>query len=309
MYLDKKVDLIITYVNYKDDKWKADYEKVAKVRVNDGMMERFRSFGTLRYLLRGVAKYMDYIDRIILVVAYETQVPKWVNRNTVTVITHDKFIPATHLPTFNSCTIESSFHRIAGLNPYIIYSNDDIFPLMPSIIEDFYTQSLPNTHFKFYRGFSKENMFRQQCKNGANLIYDVLKKKRLMDERKENPVFFKPDHCMSAMTHETLKTVGYLVGDELRKSCSPFRSFKNINQHIFLYYQYFMDKCYNKVIDYDYITFVNGIDNVCNDILNPRHKFICLNDAGLMSDQYEQAKVKVQHALRTRLPEKCKYEV
>lgn len=308
MYLGKKVDLLITYVNFKDTKWQADYEKVAKVRVNPGMMERFRSFGTLRYLLRGVDKFMPYVDRVILIVAYETQVPKWVNRNNVTIITHDKFIPATHLPTFNSCTIESQFHRISGLNPYIIYTNDDIYPVMPSEIDDFYTQSLPNTHFKFYRGYSKENLFRQQCKNGADLIYSILKKKRLIDDTKVNPTFFKPDHCMSALTHETLKTVGYLCGDELRKISTAFRSLKNINQHIYLYYQYFTDKYYDKVIDYKYTTFSDGIDSVCNDILNPEHKFLCLNDSGLLSDQYEDAKMKVQHALRKRLPDACKYE-
>lgn len=308
MYLGKKVDLLITYVNFKDDRWKADYEKTAHCRVNPGMMERFRSFGTLRYLLRGVDKFMPYVDRVILIVAYESQVPKWVSRANVTVITHDKFIPTMNLPTFNSCTIEAFFHRINGLNPYIIYTNDDIYPVMPSEIDDFYTQSLPNTNFKFYRGYGKDNMFRQQCKNGADLIYNTLKKKRLIDDSKENPRFFKPDHCMSALTHETLRTVGYLCGEELRKSASPFRSFKNINQHVYLYYQYFTDKYFDKVIDYKYDTFRNGIDSVCDDILHPSHKFVCINDDGCPGDKYEDAKMKVQHALRQILPNKCRYE-
>lgn len=308
MYLGKKVDLLITYVNFKDDRWKIDYEKVAKTRVNPAMMERFRSFGTLRYLLRGVAEFMPYVDRVILIVAYESQVPKWVNRNTVEILTHDKFIPALYLPTFNSCTIESMFYRISDLNPYIIYTNDDIYPVKPSTIEDFYTNSLPNIHFKFYKGFSKDNLFRQQCKNGANLIFSTLKKKRLIDDSKENPKFFKPDHCMSAMTHETLRSVGYLVGDDLRKTLSPFREFGNVNQHIYLYYQYFMDKYYEQAIDYKYVTFQNGIDSVCNDILHPEHKFLCINDDGCTSGQYEDFKTKVQHALKTILPKTCKYE-
>lgn len=308
MYLGKKVDLLVTYVNFKDEKWKDDYEKTARVRLDPAMMERFRSFGTLRYLFRGIDAFMPYVDRVILIVAYQTQVPKWVNQDKVLVLTHDKFIPATHLPTFNSCTIESMFYRINGLNPYIIYTNDDIYPIKESTIDDFFTQSLPNTHFKFYGGYSRENLFRVQCKNGADLIYNTLTRKRLIDN-KENPKFFKPDHCMSALTHETLKTVGYLVGDEMRKSSTPFRSPRNVNQHIYLYYQYFTNKYYNKVIDYKYDTFRNGIDSICDDILHPEHKFVCINDDGLTSDQYEGAKTKVQHALKSRLPNKCKYEI
>lgn len=308
MYLGEKVDLIITYVNFKDTKWIADYEKTAKIKVNPAMMERFRSFGTLRYLLRGVDKFMPYVDRVVLVVSSETQVPKWADKSKLTIITHDKFIPLTLLPTFNSCTIESFLHRIVGLNPYIIYTNDDIYPIMPSTIEDFYTNGLPNTNFKFYKGYGKGNMFRQQCKNGADLIYNALKKKRLIPETKENPKFFKPDHCTSALTFDTLKTVGYYCGEDMRKVATPFRSMRNINQHIYLYYQYFTEKYNAKPIDYEYVTFVNGLDYITKSIEHPKHKFICLNDTGLTSTEYNYAKSCVQKSLSKLLPDKSKFE-
>jgi len=308
MYLGKKVDLLITYVNFKDEKWRNDYTKVAHTKMNPVIAARFRSFGTLRYLIRGVAKFMPYVDRVVLIVSSETQVPKWINKNAVEILTHDKFMPLINIPTFNSCAIESCFHRINNLDPYIIYTNDDIYPIAPSTIDDFFTQSLPNTNFKFYKGYGKDNMFRQQCKNGADLIYNTLKKKRLISETKENPKFFKPDHCMSAMTFDTLRTVGYLCGEELRRSLTTFRSMNNINQHIYLYYQYFTEKYYNKPIDYTYVTFQNGIESICNEIINPMHKFICINDNGLSESEYDSIKTKLQFALKSVLPEKCKYE-
>lgn len=309
MYLGEKVDLLVTYVNYKDSQWIADYEKVAHTRLNAVTEARFRSFGTLRYLFRGIDKFMPYVDEVILIVSKETQVPKWVNKSVVRVITHDKFIPANDIPTFNSCTIESAFHRIPGLDPYIIYTNDDIFPIKESTVEDFFTNGLPNIGFKFYKGYGKNNMFRQQCKNGATLIFNTLKSKHLMDKRKENPPFFKPDHCMTAMTLDTLKTVGYLCGEEMRKCSTPFRSMKNVNQHIYLYYQYFTDKYYDKKMDYKYITFQNGIDSIVDNICNPDVKFLCINDDGLLGKDYDKTKAAIQNALKTRLPNHCRFEI
>lgn len=307
MYLGKKVDLIITYVNCNDQNWKNEYEIAAHTRAIPAMMERFRSFGTLRYLFRGIDKYMSFVDRAILIVSSESQIPNWLNRDNVRIVLHSDYISPLSIPTFNSCTIESFFFRLDDLNDFIIYTNDDIYPLMSTTAEDFFTDGVPNTHFKFYRGYDKNNTFRQQCKNGANMIFDALTMARLI-ENKENPKFFKPDHCMSAMTIDTIRTVGQLCGEDIRKAATPFRGFRNVNQHIYLYYQYFTDKYCDKAIDYEYITFNDGLDRVVKTILNPRHKLLCINDSGLYSCDYDNAKRAIQKALSKVLPNKSKFE-
>lgn len=307
MYLGEKVDLIITYVNYKDKNWQKDYEEVARTRVNPAMMERFRSFGTLRYLLRGVDKFMPYVDRVILIVSKRSQLPHWLNEENVKVVLHEDYIPAIKLPTFNSCTIETYFYRLKDLNPYVIYTNDDIYPLQMSTPEEFFTDGIPNTHFKFYAKLQKDNIFRRQCKNGADMIFNVLKETGWT--KKDNPIFFKPDHCMSAMKRETFESVGNLCGEQIHKTTTPFRSIKNVNQHIYLYYQYFMGLCFEQATDYEYVTFNNGIDYICDHIRNPRHNFMCLNDDGLMSADYDTAKHTIQKAFSILLPEKSRFEL
>ena len=64
---DKSIDLIITYVNGSDRQWLNDYIKYTKTHNPSAV--RFRSWGTLIYLLRGVAEYMPFIRNVVLVVA------------------------------------------------------------------------------------------------------------------------------------------------------------------------------------------------------------------------------------------------
>ena len=59
------MDIVITYVDGNDPIWKADYEKHTNVPV---MEKRFRDWGTLKYLLRGIEVNMPFIRNVYLVV-------------------------------------------------------------------------------------------------------------------------------------------------------------------------------------------------------------------------------------------------
>jgi hypothetical protein len=45
---------------------------------------------------------------------------------------------ATALPTFNSCAIEMTLHRIPGLSEAFLYANDDMIPIQPSQPDDWF---------------------------------------------------------------------------------------------------------------------------------------------------------------------------
>jgi len=299
-----ETDLIITYVNFRDKLWRDSYERTMHRRLTDDDLARYRAFGTLRYLFRGVAKFMPWVNNVYLVVASESQVPFWLNRKTVKVITHDKFIPRGFLPTFNSCTIESFFWRIEGLADQIIYCNDDTFPIAPLEESDFYEEGTPKTAYKFHKNFSRKNMFRKQCKNAADLCYWSLVDNGY--EAKENPAFFKPDHSMSAIMRKSLEEVGRLCGPKIPETISRVRAAKNINQHIYLYYQYFTDNYINQSADYVYMTFINGLPAIKRCIIDQEHKILCLNDVG--STDYKQEKEALQEAFNHLFPTECKYE-
>ena len=55
------MDAVITYVDGNDPVWKRDYEKTTNVPV---MEKRFRDWGTLKYLLRGIETKMPFIRNV-----------------------------------------------------------------------------------------------------------------------------------------------------------------------------------------------------------------------------------------------------
>ena len=107
------MDIVITYVNSLDPEWQKDYEKHTNTPI---LEKRFRDWGTLKYLFRGIAKNMPFIRKVFLVVSNDSQVPLWIDRNKVEIVLHKDIIPAEYLPTFNSNTIEMHLHRIKELD-------------------------------------------------------------------------------------------------------------------------------------------------------------------------------------------------
>ena len=81
------MDIVITYVDGNDVEWKKDYEKYADEPV---MQKRFRDWGTLKYLLRGIECKMPFVRNVYLVVSHSTQVPDWVNQDVLKVVLQDR---------------------------------------------------------------------------------------------------------------------------------------------------------------------------------------------------------------------------
>ena len=119
------MDIVITYVDGNDPVWKQDYEKYTNVPV---MQKRFRDWGTLKYLLRGIEVNMPFIRNVYLVVSHPSQVPQWADTQNLKIVLHKDIIPEEYLPTFNCNPIEMHLHRIDGLDEEYLYFNDDMFP-------------------------------------------------------------------------------------------------------------------------------------------------------------------------------------
>ena len=105
-----KTDAIITYVDGTDPVWIEDYQKTVG---GTAMVKRYRDWGTLKYLLRGIQLYLPFVDRVFLVVSNYSQVPQWINPSCVRIVTHSEIIPESSLPTFNSSMIEMFLNSIS----------------------------------------------------------------------------------------------------------------------------------------------------------------------------------------------------
>ena len=126
------MDAVIAYVNGEDPNWLNEINKYT----NDIHKRRYRDFGWLKYLLRGIEKYIPWIDNVFIIVSSESQIPDWANRDKIHFVLHRDYIPKELLPTFNSSTIECFLPLIDGLSEEFIYFNDDMYIINDIKYED-----------------------------------------------------------------------------------------------------------------------------------------------------------------------------
>jgi hypothetical protein len=104
---------------------------------------RYRDWGTLPYVFRGIERFAPWVRRVHLVTC--GHLPTWLNTNCerLNVVRHSEFIPPDYLPTFASRPIELNAHRISGLSEKFVLFNDDMFLLRPVAESRFFRDKLP----------------------------------------------------------------------------------------------------------------------------------------------------------------------
>lgn len=125
------VDVVYTWVDDSDPRWR---RRLAEERSElDGQplhdqaanASQYRNRDELRYSLRSLAMYADFVRRVYLVT--DGQVPDWldIDHPDVRIVDHTEILQTEWLPTFNSHAIESRLHHIDGLAEHYLYLNDD----------------------------------------------------------------------------------------------------------------------------------------------------------------------------------------
>lgn len=300
--VDRTIDVVIPYVNGSDRHWVRDFIKTTGITMPSAT--RFRSWGTLKYLFRGIAKYMPFVRQIVLIVARQSQVPLWVDTNKVRVVYHKDFIPEKYLPTFNSCTIESFLWNIPDLSDRIIYFNDDMFPIGPMSEDTFFTGNKPNLKFTEPAAYNTNQMFQSQCRSGLDMITTALNLPPF-----EKGKITRPYHISTSITKESLEKVGELCKDLIPKTLSTLRQYKNVNQYIYSYYQYFAGEYEPKIVNYKYFEiYEKTIKDISNEILKGNYQMLCLNDSDKIKD-YNRVRYLLTEAFSKKYPAKCEYEL
>ncbi len=293
-----KMDIVITYVNGLDPVWQSDYEK----HTNQPVLEkRFRDWGTLRYLFRGIAENMPFVRKVHLVVSHESQVPEWVDRDEVDVVLHKDIIPAEYLPTFNCNPIEMHLHRIEGLDEEYLYFNDDVFPMKACEKRDFFEDG------KCFLGMSHHlfvwDMFKRICRNSDSLARKVL-------GLKPSCLFLRPQHVCTPMFKSECEELYAKVPEEIAKtSASKIRDEENLNQYLFLDYMFLKGRLVNKRLSKKHFSVgVTSSKKLHEFITKPSHKLVCINDVQLSEARYEELRKALLDAFEERFPNRSKYE-
>ena len=292
------MDIVITYVNGLDPVWQAEYEKHTNTPI---LEKRFRDWGTLKYLFRGIEKNMPFIRKVHLVVSGESQVPEWVNRDEVDVVLHRDIIPQEYLPTFNCNPIEMHLHRIEGLDEEFLYFNDDMFPMKACKPTDFFRDGKGVIRVSYH--LFALDMFKQICRNSTRVAREAL-------GLRQSLFFMRPQHICSPMLKSVCEELYEMVEPAIRSSISRVRTGENLNQYLFLDYMYLKGKIINERISKRHFSVgVVSASKLRKFVTQPTHKMACINDVQLSEERYEELHTLLLDAFNELLPEKSRYEI
>jgi hypothetical protein len=292
------MDIVIAYVNGNDPDWKRSYECAIG---GTPSKERFRDWGTLPYLFRGIAKFLPFIRKVHLLVSSESQVPAWVNRKSVNIVLHKDIIPERFLPLFNSSCIELFLHRIPGLDEQFIYFNDDMFVLMPCDAQDFFPSGKPRVWVRTAPVPTLTNVFRMTCKNSSDMAYKIAGLPR------PDEFILKPQHSPSPMLTSINKEIFQTGKEKIFESISKLRAARNFNQYLFLDFYWLSGACYKVPQDFTYLELHKGPKPICETILSHSNKLCCINDKGCTD--FLAAQQQIISAFHQLLPDKSHFEL
>ena len=291
------MDAVITFVDGNDPFWKKDYESFTNVPV---MEKRFRDWGTLKYLLRGIEQMMPFVRNVFLVVSHPSQVPVWVNQDNLTIVLHRDIIPEDYLPTFNSTTIEMFLHRIPGLDEQYLYFNDDMFPVSECKETDFFRDGKPLIFMK--KHFLASGLYKKQCRNA-----DLLARRAA--GMKAGLYFMRPQHICSPMLKSACEKAFDSVKDEIYMSLSRLREEKNLNQYFFLDYMYYEGILTSeKISNKHFSTAVASAKKIASFIRNPYRAFCCINDVKMGEEKFDVMRRCIVEAFEARFPKPSRFE-
>ena len=292
------MDVVITFVDGNDPLWREDYRRLLDVPAEE---KRYRDWGLLRFLFRGIETHMSFVRKVFLVVSRESQVPAWVDRERVTVVLHEEIIPAEYLSTFNSCTIEMFLHRIPGLDERYLYFNDDILPMLDCTEEDFFPEGHPATGFT--RCLSARSQFLRHCRNADRLARQAA---GIGPDRG----FLRPEHVCSPMLRSACETAFAAVEPEILASLTPLRASNNVNQHFYADYMLFTGKALDRRIPKRHFSLAAASANrICTFVEDPDRLMVCINDVKMSPKRFRKLRKRLLSALERHFPRRSRFEI
>lgn len=129
------IDVVYTWVDGADMRWRERRDAALRMQAEEPAVptpshasavdaSRFLNSDELRYSLRSVHRYANWVRRIHIVT--DGQVPSWLRGDDprIQIVDHQDLLGGSR---FNSHAIESALHRIHDLAEHYLYLNDDVF--------------------------------------------------------------------------------------------------------------------------------------------------------------------------------------
>ncbi len=335
---EKRIDVVITWVDGSDPAWLAEKSRVSPAIRSDDRPIRYRDWGVLQYLFRGLERFAPWVDTVHLVTW--GHLPAWLNsaHPKLNIVNHRDFIPAAYLPTFNANTIELNLHRIEGLAEQFIFFNDDMFLLRPVKVTRFFQRGLPcdfavmnpahtmdlapgaGDERIFYIPYNDVNYLNSRYAMRAsvakhpfkwfNPVYgkDLLRNILLYPWRRF--VGFDDPHLPQPYLKSSFEVAWMDFISVMDATCrNPNRTDDDVNAWIIRYRQLATGQ-FHPIHPPKHAVFTLKTDySVALDLIRRQKRpMICLNDNPLIDQDFLQEQKKLQRAFQQILPEKCGFE-
>lgn len=312
------VDYVFPYVDSSDINWQTLYNKT-KYGDNPDAVGSFRFSGDehnlLKYVFRGIEKYMPWIGIIHFVIWDHSQVPTWLDTSKVHIVTHKDFIPQEFLPTFNSSTIELFIPHIVGLAEKYINANDDFYPIERSKARMFF-EDLENykaaPKFKYSINETKPEhrgtLWFSFFKNSFDLAAELLSKKPLCDENH----WVAPPHIAIGYRKSICKEAWKQGYNKIINTITTFREEKNISEYFYFWYTVLSGRYKHDMYHYSYEPIARANPRRIAKIItqestaNLAHpvRFICINDTADIEKDWSS----IQESFAKILPNRSIFE-
>ena len=291
------MDAVITYVDGTDPLWQRDF---AVASGGTESVRRYRDWGTLPYLLRGIGRHLPFVETVYLGVARESQVPDWADRSALRIVLHRDILPEQLLPTFNSTTIELFLHRIEGLSEQYLYFNDDFFPVRDSAAEDFFPGGRPA--IGFHRHLLVSGLYKRQSRNAWRFARTAL-------GLRPGIGFRRPQHTCSPMLRSVCDELFDRTEQQLLATATPLRMAGNLNQYVYLDYALLAGKGIARALSNRHIS-LGAVtpERLSEAILKPDRNILCINDVEMNPKRFEALRTAMLAAFQARFPEKSRFE-
>ena len=291
------MDIVITYVNGNDPSWIRDYQSVAGKEV---LAKRFRDWGTLKFIFRGIWKYIPFVRKVHLVVSGESQVPEWVDRSKVNVVFHRDFIPEQYLPLFNSSSIEVFLHRIPGLDEEFIYLNDDFFPLRLCTPECFFRDAHPV--IGMHRHLFAINSYKRRIRRSYTLACRAVGKE-------PGSLFLRPQHICYNLLRSSCEEIFLSCNEEILNSVSRLRNPDNYNISLFLDYIHLKGLSVNRFQSGLHISLGAACPLALRLAIKYRiADFLCINDVQMSDKRFKKLQSSIIREMSDIFPEQSPFE-
>jgi len=144
------IDFVIPFLDPTSETWQhayAMYKNQLGIKGNN----RFRDWGTMRYVLRGIEYNCPWFNKIHIILFDESMIPNWLDTTNerIHIVFHKDYIPVEYVPTFSSSVIELFVHLIPGLSENFVYSCDDMLILNRLPDDYFFKNNKPVSPLKY----------------------------------------------------------------------------------------------------------------------------------------------------------------